>query len=132
MSKTALVQWGKFLYRPHTFLAVAAAVGSTPVPHQRKKCFLSEGVYPKKVTKMYRCGLLKGRWHVLKTSTHARGRLKHGIAIRLFFLFSIVGCGADVSSVSPLSERMRGLWVTYNLYGKVWRFAIGGTIAVGH
>ena len=38
--------------------------------------------------------------------------------------------GADVSSVSPSSERMRGLWVTYNLYREVWSHAIGGTIAV--
>ena len=48
-----VVQWMAFLCRPHTFLVVAAAaVGSTPVPHQRRKCFLSEAVCPTKVTKM--------------------------------------------------------------------------------
>ena len=42
----------ELLCKPHTFFAVAAAVGWTPVPHQRRKCFLREWVYPKKVTKL--------------------------------------------------------------------------------
>ena len=36
---------------------------------------------------------------------------------------------ADVSSVSPSSERIEGLWVTCSFYSRVRSYAIGGNMA---
>jgi len=35
---------------------------------------------------------------------------------------------ADVSSVSPSSERIKKLWVALRLYGEWWSYAIGRTL----
>ena len=36
---------------------------------------------------------------------------------------------ADVSSVSPSSERIKELWVALGLYGEWWSYAIGRNMA---
>ena len=62
----------EFLCRAHIFsvTASAAAVGSTPVPHQRRKCFLGEGVCPTKATKIEPVRIVEGcLWRVHKTSS---------------------------------------------------------------
>ena len=95
MLTTAGVRWVVTLCRVQPFLVVAA-VGSTLVPHPRRKCFLSEAGCPPKGTKMKTVRVVE-EW-VARTQTFWPGRMWWDCKPRTFqnhhyicYIYSISG-----------------------------------------